>query len=108
MQLLTSMAFKSNNDFNLNQNKDKNKIMNVVHIKNKSNLVDENNVLIGNEIFFKANQFDLIANRVLNLCHVYKKKNKHNNGSLKKGNGKMMFTQGLTINEFEKKYDLTG
>ena len=108
MQLLTSMAFKSNNDFNLNQNKDKNKIMNVVHIKNKSNLVDENNVLIGNEIFFKANQFDLIANRVLNLCHVYKKKNKHNNGDLKKGNGKMMFTQGLTINEFENKYDLTG
>ena len=108
MQLLTNIAFKSNNDSVVNIKDDKNKIMNVGHVKNKSNLVDENNVLIGNEIFFKATQFDLIANRVLNLCHVYKKKNKHNNGTIKKGNGKRIFTQGLTINEFEKKYDLNG
>ena len=108
MQLLTNIAFKSNDDTVIDKNDDKNKVMNVRHIKNKSNLVDENNVLIGNEILYKATQFDLIANRVLKLCNVYQKKNRHNNGSLKKGNGKMMFTQGLTINEFEKKYDFNG
>ena len=108
MQLLSNIAFKSNNDTILDKNDDNNKIMNVHHIKNKSNLVDENNVLIGNEILYKATQFDLIANRVLKLCNVYQKKNRHNNGSLKKGNGKMMFTQGLSVNQFEKKYDLSG
>ncbi len=31
-------------------------------------------------------------------------KNRHNDTVLKKGNGKMMFTQGLTLNQFGEKY----
>ena len=34
------------------------------------------------------------------------KKNRHNDTNLKKGNGKMMFTQGLTLNQFGEKYHL--
>ena len=97
-----------NSNLKKNDDEENNLTIQNADIENKKKLIDENNVLIGNEILYKGTQFNLIANRVLNLCHVYKKKNKHNNGSLKKGNGKMMFTQGLTINEFEKKYDLTG
>ena len=107
MQNLTSMAFTSPQDSSI-KNEDSEQTMKVHNVKNKKNLVDENNVLIGNEILYKATQFDLIANRVLKLCNVYQKKNRHNNGSLKKGNGKMMFTQGLSVNQFEKKYDLSG
>ena len=107
MQILTSMAFTSPQDSSF-KNEDSEQTMKVHNVKNKKNLVDENNVLIGNEILYKATQFDLIANRVLKLCNVYQKKNRHNNGSLKKGNGKMMFTQGLSVNQFEKKYDLSG
>ena len=64
MQILTSMAFTSPQDSSF-KNEDSEQTMKVHNVKNKKNLVDENNVLIGNEILYKATQFDLIANRVL-------------------------------------------
>ena len=69
-------------------------------------MVDENTVLIGNELLYKQSQFDIIANRVLNLCHYYNKKSIHNPQRLKKRNGKLMMTRGLTVEQFEKKYNL--
>ena len=50
----------------------------------KRKLVDENSVLIDGKILFKDSQFDIIANKVLNICNVNKKKSKFNNTSLKK------------------------
>ena len=55
----------------------------------------------------KGTQFDVIANKVLNMCNVYHSKSKHNNTSLRLGEGKMMMTRGMTISQFEKKYKLT-
>ena len=82
------------------------------HIKNnhfyhKKKLVDENNVLIDGQLLYKDSQFDIIANRVLKMCNVYKKKSKYNNTKLVKGNGKLMVTKGLSLNQFEKKYNLS-
>ena len=106
MKILTSLAFK-NNEKKIKED-EKNHSLEKIDIESKKKLIDENNVLIGNEIFYKGTQFNIIANKVLNLCNVYHKKNRHNDTILKKGNGKMMFSQGLTINEFEKKYDFNG
>ena len=41
------------------------------------------------------------------MCNVYKKKSKYNNTKLVKGNGKYMVTKGLSLNQFEKKYNLS-
>jgi hypothetical protein len=108
MKILTSLAFRNPDDGknNLNEEDEKNQSLQYANIESKKKLIDENNVLIGNEILYKGTQFNLIANRVLNLCNVYRKKDKHNNTNLKKGNGKMMFTQGMTLNEFGNKYNL--
>jgi hypothetical protein len=72
----------------------------------KRKLVDENSVLIDGKILFKDSQFDIIANKVLNICNVNKKKSKFNNTSLKKKDGKLMITRGLSVGEFEKKYKI--
>jgi hypothetical protein len=72
----------------------------------KRKLVDENSVLIDGKILFKDSQFDIIANKVLNICNVNKKKSKFNNTSLKKKEGKLMITRGLSVGEFEKKYKI--
>ena len=73
----------------------------------KRKLVDENNVLIDGQILYKDSQFDVIANRVLKACNVYKKKSKHNDTNLKKGKGKLMMTKGLSVSQFEKKYNFS-
>ena len=101
MKLLTQLAF-TNNDEKKVEVIDENKY----DINKKKQLVDENTVLIGNELLYKQNQFDIIANRVLNLCHYYNKKSIHNPKRLKKGDGKLMMTRGLTVEQFEKKYNL--
>ena len=72
----------------------------------KRKLVDENSVLIDGKILFKDSQFDIIAHKVLNICNVNKKKSKFNNTSLKKKDGKLMITRGLSVGEFEKKYKI--
>ncbi len=72
----------------------------------KKNLVDEHNVLIDGELYYKDSQFDIIANKVLNSCKIYKKKSKYNNCFLKKKQGKLMITHGLSVRDFEKKYHL--
>ena len=75
-----------------------------LHDKNK--LIDENNVLINGEIYYKDSQFDIIADKVLKSCKVYSYKSKHNNSRLKKGEGKTMITRGMSVKQFEKKYNL--
>jgi hypothetical protein len=101
MKLLTQLAFTNNNEKKV-EIIDENKY----DINQKKKLVDENTVLIGNELLYKQSQFDIIANRVLNLCHYYNKKSIHNPQRLKKRNGKLMMTRGLTVEQFEKKYNL--
>ena len=79
-----------NDDFDENKLNDKN--------------VDEDNIMIDDEIFNKKKQFELIANKILDKCNIFNHKSKFNNTILKKRNGKLMFTRGLSVNQFEKKY----
>ena len=51
---------------------------------------------------FKRTELDKIADTVLKKCNWHEKKKKYSN----KGHGKLMFTNGLTLSEFEMKYGL--
>jgi len=46
-----------------------------------------------------------VAKKILGQCNVYSKKSKFNNSSHKSKEGKTMITQGMTIKEFENKYN---
>ena len=61
---------------------------------------DQNIVIDGQE--FKRTELDKIADTVLKKCNWNEKKKKYSN----KGQGKLMFTNGLTLSEFEMKYGL--
>lgn len=67
---------------------------------------EEYKLLIGNDVYYTNHQIDLIANTLLNKCNVYHKKNKNNRNKLKAGDGKLMMTKGLSINEFVTKHNL--
>ena len=103
LNLLSDLAFKKTQDVNQRKISEETKI--VYNDNDKKKLVDENSVLIGNEIYYKNSQFDIIANKVLNSCNVYRQKSKHNDTNLKKKNGKLMITKGMTVNQFEKKFN---
>ena len=103
LNLLSDLAFKKTKDLNPRKISEETKI--IYNNNDKKKLVDENSVLIGNEIYYKNSQFDIIANKVLNSCNVYRQKSKHNDTNLKKKSGKLMITKGMTINQFEKKYN---
>lgn len=99
IRILNDIAFAKNDDDEIikedNNNNEENKI---------SNFIDENNIIIGNERLDKNKQFDIITNKILGNCNILKHKSKFNDTTLKKRNGKLMITQGLSINQFEKKY----
>ena len=59
MKILTSLAFKENED-KRNKEDEKNDSIQKIDIESKKKLIDENNVLIGNEIFYKGTQFNII------------------------------------------------
>ncbi len=109
---LSNLAFKTQNELPVslsesksNFGKKKNKDSES-DLHEKKKLVDENNVLINGEIYYKDSQFDIIADKVLKSCKVYSYKSKHNNSRLKKGEGKTMITRGMSVKQFEKKYNL--
>ena len=66
--------------------------------------IDEDNIMIDDEVYNKKNQFELITNKILDKCNIFNHKSKFNNTILKKRNGKLMFTRGLSVNQFEEKY----
>ena len=66
----------------------------------------DNRIKIGNRIYFLNEEMDKAANAILNKCNVNHRKNKCNPGHLINGNGKLMMTNGLTINQFLTKYNL--
>ena len=57
-----------------------------------------------NDEAISLGQMDLIALKILRNCNYFHKKNNNNNTSLKKGDGKLMITSGMSVNEFTKKY----
>ena len=102
IKLLGDIAFKPNLPQNSVRNEDIEDFLDENKIFDKN--VDEDNIMVDNHIFNKKNQFELLTNKILDKCNVYNHKSKFNNTTLKKRNGKLMFTRGLSINQFEKKY----
>lgn len=62
-------------------------------------------VIIDNEEIDRK-KIDVIAQKILKKCNVSHSKSKYNNTCLKKGEGKMMITAGMTLNNFNTKYSL--
>ena len=60
---------------------------------------------VGDETYLKS-QFDLISKKVLKNCNYLHSKSDFNNKALKSGQGKLMMTSGLTINDFAKKFNV--
>ena len=106
MKILSKLAFMDNSNLKKNEDEENNLTIQNADIENKKKLIDENNVLINGELYYKDTQFDIIAEKVLKNCNVYQKKSKHNNSRLIKGEGKNMITGGMSVNEFERKYKL--
>lgn len=48
----------------------------------------------------------MISKSVLKRCNFLHNKSDFNNKCLKSGQGKLMMTSGLTINDFAKKYNI--
>lgn len=67
---------------------------------------DDEKIKIENE-YIPKDDINLIAEKILRSCNFYHKKNKNNDICLKRDNGKLMQTMGLTISEFLEKTQLT-
>ena len=52
-----------------------------------------------------STQLNQLAKAILNKCNVIHNKSKHNQTSISPGNGKLMITNGLTLKQFESKYN---
>ena len=82
-------------------------------IKNKINkgeiIEDDNLILYNNCVYYKKDKNDMknLGKIILQKCHfVNNKYNNNENNKLQKGNGKLMITNGLSINEFIDKFAL--
>ena len=62
-------------------------------------------IVVDNKIFPKKDVKD-ISDFIFHKCKFYKRKSIHNENSLVKNSGKLMFTSGLTLNDFSSKYNL--
>ena len=104
---------KEENDFNKKNIKFDNE-NNKFYIKNDDNeaeLQETKNSHIKNKYeidgkIYNISELQKITKLMLKKCNYVHNKSKHNNTCLKKGNGKLMSTSGLTINQFYKKYHL--
>jgi len=61
-------------------------------------------IVVGDEQFLKSD-INLITRKVLQKCNYFHSKNKNNNTRLRAGDGKLMFTSGMSISEFKEKYN---
>jgi len=99
LEVLSKLAFKpvlnNNESMNSNENSDINILNNIKNIYNNKNNNDDVNV----------SNLNQIAKKILNECNVYTHKSKFNNSTHKSKGGKTMITKGMTIEEFENKYN---
>ena len=62
-------------------------------------------VVIDGKVYQKKDMKN-ITDIIFQKCNYYNKKSEHNDSSLVKNNGKLMFTSGLTVSDFSSKYHL--
>jgi hypothetical protein len=109
MEILTKIAFRQKKgmgqmDFK-NEPEDQ-KIVRKIKKPGNKNYTEDNNVIINNKLYYKNTQFDQITHKVLEMCNIYSPKSKFNNTMHKSKGGKTMITKGMTVGEFEKKYNI--
>ena len=109
MEILTKIAFRQKkgmgqNDFKTGQ--EEQKIVRKIKKTGNKNYTEDNNVIINNKLYYKNTQFDKISHKVLEMCNVYSPKSKFNNTVHKSKGGKTMITKGMTVGEFEKKFNI--
>ena len=109
MEILTKIAFRQKKgtgqmDFK-NEHEDQ-KIVRKVKKTGNKNYTEDNNVIINNKLYYKNTQFDQITHKILEMCKIYSPKSKFNNIVHKSKGGKTMITKGMTVGEFEKKYNI--
>ena len=109
MEILTKIAFRQKKglgqtDFK-NEHEDQ-KIVRKIKKPGNKNYTEDNNVIINNKLYYKNTQFDQITHKVLEMCNIYSPKSKFNNIVHKSKGGKTMITKGMTVGEFEKKFNI--
>jgi len=109
MEILTKIAFRQKKgmgqmDFK-NEPEDQ-KIVRKIKKPGNKNYTEDNNVIINNKLYYKNTQFDQITHKVLEMCNIYSPKSKFNNTMHKSKGGKTMITKGMTVGEFEKKFNI--
>lgn len=67
---------------------------------------EEDKIVIGNQTYNVNKDLYLIAKNVLSKCNIMHKKHLNSNHNLKAGEGKLMMTNGMSINDFLLKYNL--
>jgi len=65
----------------------------------------EDTIDINGEVFMKSG-YNKIGKKILHTCNFEHDKSLRNSARLKSGSGKLMITNGLSLNEFVKKYNL--
>jgi hypothetical protein len=65
---------------------------------------NSNKIKIGDKFYKPKDEFNQISEEVLKLCNFTHLKHHNNKTSLKVGEGKASFSNGLSINQFREKY----
>ena len=107
IKTLNNIAFQklNNSDDTIIKEKNSNNLDEIkINNNNEKTYDDNNHILVGEEKLDKDQQFDIITNKILGSCNILKHKSKYNDTIHKKRDGKLMITNGLSIQEFEKKF----
>ena len=103
-KLSNSSKFLGNIKFNYDTIKDEHKDSSEVDLEKKIN-EEDNLINIDNKIF-KKDDYKEISKFILKKCHFINKKFDEKEKGTKIGEGKLMMTNGMSINEFATKYSL--
>ncbi len=127
--IIKSMAFEKKKRKNIipvyeNQNEEKNDNKNDINNNDhKSNIIEEDDEDINEDYYAKKNEekikvdgveyrkndLENLSKAIMNKCKYTRLKYRSSDSEYsKRGHGKLMFTNGLTIEEFEKKYNIKG
>ena len=109
MEILTKIAFrqkKGTGQMDFKNEQEEQKIVRKIKKTGNKNYTEDNNVIINNKLYYKNTQFDQISHKILEMCNIYSPKSKFNNIVHKSKGGKTMITKGMTVGEFEKKYNI--
>ena len=109
LEILTKIAFrqkKGPGQMDFKNEQEEQKIVRKNKKTGNKNYTEDNNVIINNKLYYKNTQFDQISHKILEMCNIYSPKSKFNNTVHKSKGGKTMITKGMTVGEFEKKYNI--